>query len=115
VLLDRLAAVGVRPDEIDTVLLTHLHPDHVGAAIDHESGNGGGPAYPRARYLVHRAEWEAWRRPEVQEAFPPPFFDQLVGPLERLGALELVDDGHRVSRSVTAIHTPATRPPASAR
>jgi glyoxylase-like metal-dependent hydrolase (beta-lactamase superfamily II) len=108
-LVERLAAGGVRPEEVDTVLLTHLHPDHVGAALAHGEGEPRA-RFPRARYLVHRAEWEAWSRPETQRAFPMPFFDQLLAPLERLGALELIGDEHPVAPAITAIHTPGHTP-----
>jgi glyoxylase-like metal-dependent hydrolase (beta-lactamase superfamily II) len=108
-LVARLAAAGVAPEDVDTVLLTHLHPDHVGAALTHD-GAEPQATFPRARYLVHRAEWEAWSRPEVREAFPMPFFEDLVAPLERLGALQLIDDEHPVAPAVTAIHTPGHTP-----
>nr|WP_268248860.1 MBL fold metallo-hydrolase [Actinoplanes ianthinogenes] len=49
-LLDNLAADGVTPADVDLVVLTHLHRDHVGWA----------GAFPRARYLVDRREWEHW-------------------------------------------------------
>jgi glyoxylase-like metal-dependent hydrolase (beta-lactamase superfamily II) len=108
-LVERLAAAGVRPADIDTVLLTHLHPDHVGAALAHGDGELR-PTFPRARYLVHRAEWEAWSRPEVRDAFPTQFFEQLVAPLERLGALQLIEDEHPIAPAITAIHTPGHTP-----
>lgn len=83
-LLDELHAIGVRPEDVDTVFLTHLHPDHVGWNLR----PGGGPAqatFPRARYLTHRADWEAFKSPEVQGRFPFPFWEETLGPLETLG------------------------------
>ncbi|MCW2140122.1 MBL fold metallo-hydrolase [Actinoplanes cyaneus] len=49
-LLDNLAALGTSPADVDLVLLTHLHRDHVGWA----------GAFPRARHLVERREWDFW-------------------------------------------------------
>jgi glyoxylase-like metal-dependent hydrolase (beta-lactamase superfamily II) len=49
-LLDNLARRGVEASDVDFVLFTHLHRDHVGWA----------GAFPRARYLVDRAEWTYW-------------------------------------------------------
>ena len=47
-------------DEVDLVVLTHLHGDHIGGnLID------GRPAFPNARYLVSRADWDYWTQPEV--------------------------------------------------
>jgi len=51
-LLDKLAAVGVRPEDVDTVVLGHLHPDHVGwNVLPNEEGYR--LTFPRARYIVH--------------------------------------------------------------
>ena len=50
-LLESLQAVGVRPEDVDTVVLTHLHADHVGWNLQGEAGQRR-PTFPRARYLV---------------------------------------------------------------
>jgi len=55
-LLENLANAGAPAKEIDTVILTHGHPDHVGGAIDAE----GKAAFPNARYLLWKDEWEFW-------------------------------------------------------
>jgi glyoxylase-like metal-dependent hydrolase (beta-lactamase superfamily II) len=54
-LLDSLAALGVKPGEISDVVFTHLHFDHSGWA----SCNGK-PAFPRATYWCHSADWETF-------------------------------------------------------
>src|SRR4051812_41748419 len=56
--LDRLAAVGVTPDDVDVVVLTHLHPDHCGGSTRLVDGRWV-PTFPRARHLVARTEF-AW-------------------------------------------------------
>lgn len=62
-LLKNLKAEGIAPDEITTVLLTHAHPDHIGGVLDAE----GEPAFPNARYLMARTEWDFWTaRPNLQ-------------------------------------------------
>jgi glyoxylase-like metal-dependent hydrolase (beta-lactamase superfamily II) len=58
---DRLAAAGVRPGDVDTVIFTHLHFDHVGWATDGES-----VFFPRARHHAHAIDWAFW----VTEANP---------------------------------------------
>ena len=55
-LLEGLARIGVAAGEIDTVVFTHLHVDHVGWAC----GAGGRPTFPAARYLVAEPEWRHW-------------------------------------------------------
>jgi glyoxylase-like metal-dependent hydrolase (beta-lactamase superfamily II) len=57
-----LAELSVRADDVDVVMLTHLHIDHLGWNTDLE----GTPFFPRARYVVHRdALAFARRRPEL--------------------------------------------------
>jgi len=51
-----LAAAGYRPDDIDCILITHAHPDHVGGALDEK----GALRFPRSRYFVSRREWDFW-------------------------------------------------------
>ncbi len=55
-LLANLRAGGIEPEEIDTVILTHAHADHIGGNVD----NQGKPAFPNARYVISRVEWEFW-------------------------------------------------------
>jgi glyoxylase-like metal-dependent hydrolase (beta-lactamase superfamily II) len=53
--LANLAAAGVNPDDVDMVMCTHLHADHVGWNTRLESGRWV-PTFPKARYLVSQAE-----------------------------------------------------------
>jgi len=98
---DELARAGVAPGDVDLVVLTHLHPDHVGwNMVD------GAPFFPNARYVAHRDdyEWIVGRRPDR------PYVRDNVVALERTGRLELVVDpvepleGVRLLR--TGGHTP---------
>ena len=55
-LFANLGSVGVKAEDIDSVILTHAHGDHVGGAV-----NGDGrPAFPHARYYISRTEWDFW-------------------------------------------------------
>lgn len=108
-LLDKLQAVGVRPEEVEVVVLSHLHPDHIGWNV-REDGGQRRLTFPRARYIVHRADWEAFKRPDVQASFPFPFVEQIITPLETLGGLQLVADEHKVTDEMTTIHTPGHTP-----
>jgi glyoxylase-like metal-dependent hydrolase (beta-lactamase superfamily II) len=55
-LLRNLHAVGIEADDIDTVILTHAHDDHIGGNTNAE----GKPAFPKARYIIWREEWTFW-------------------------------------------------------
>src|SRR3954447_22538092 len=104
-LMDALDAAGTRPDDIDVVVLTHLHPDHVGGNLSGET-----LAFPRARYVVPEADWTHFHLPEVQAHFPFAFVEQTITPLERLGALELIAGEHAVTGELTVIPTPGHTP-----
>ena len=58
--LDDLAAVGVTPEQVDFVLCTHLHVDHVGWNTRWKDGRWV-PTFPKARYVIAGAEWEFWK------------------------------------------------------
>lgn len=63
-LLKNLEAEGVKPADIDKIIFTHGHIDHVGGAFD----ASGAPVYPRARFLATKREWRCWvKRPETSE------------------------------------------------
>lgn len=55
-LADNLAALGVTPGAIDTVLCTHLHPDHVGGLVD----SAGAAVFPNAELVVHADDHRFW-------------------------------------------------------
>jgi glyoxylase-like metal-dependent hydrolase (beta-lactamase superfamily II) len=54
--LPSLKAAGIDPKEIDMILITHAHPDHIGGMFDAE----GNLAFPNARYYVAQKEWDYW-------------------------------------------------------
>jgi glyoxylase-like metal-dependent hydrolase (beta-lactamase superfamily II) len=58
-ILARLEMSGIRPRDVDTVIFTHAHPDHIGGAV----GAGGRPVFPNARHLLSDSEWEFWTGP----------------------------------------------------
>jgi glyoxylase-like metal-dependent hydrolase (beta-lactamase superfamily II) len=55
-LVQRLRSAGIFPAEIDLVLLSHAHMDHLSGCV----GEAGAPVFPNARYLLAQAEWAYW-------------------------------------------------------
>lgn len=55
-LVKNLKSAGIQPADIDTVIITHAHPDHIGGTLDDE----GKPNYPNARYYMWKDEWDFW-------------------------------------------------------
>jgi glyoxylase-like metal-dependent hydrolase (beta-lactamase superfamily II) len=89
VLLDSLAAAGVAPEEIDVVVLSHLHFDHAGGVLSaYEAGAPARLAFPRASYVVSRAAWERAKSPHARDRAS--FIPELQPLLEETGRLEII-------------------------
>ena len=106
-LLGQLAANSVTPDDVDIVIHTHLHQDHVGWNVD-SSGASNKPYFPHARYLGPRKDWEHFSRPEVLPTAP--HVTKNVIPLDDLGLIDFIDDGHNVTDEITTLETPGHTP-----
>ncbi len=87
-LLESLAALGVSPDDIDTLVLSHLHFDHVGGGTRREGSERIVPTFPKARYVVRAGEWQVATSaaPELEGSYP-----ENIQPLAASGLLELID------------------------
>ncbi|MFD4209458.1 MBL fold metallo-hydrolase [Micromonospora tulbaghiae] len=90
-----LAAAGIDPADVRTVVLTHLHTDHVGWA---------GPLFPNADHLLQRAEVDAL------ELFHPELPARLLTPLRAAGRLRVVDGETSLTPGVRLLHTPGHTP-----
>jgi glyoxylase-like metal-dependent hydrolase (beta-lactamase superfamily II) len=110
--LDRLAAAGARPEQVDFVMCTHLHVDHVGWNTKLENGRWV-PTFPNARYLMSRADhafWEAGAKKPDAEEYQRNVYNDSVLPVVEKGMAVLVDDGHQCDDSLVVRnadgHTP---------
>ena len=64
-LFKNMEAVGVTPDQIDTVLLTHMHGDHIGGLL-----RDGKVAFPKAAVYVAKQERDYWTNEDIMKTFP---------------------------------------------
>jgi glyoxylase-like metal-dependent hydrolase (beta-lactamase superfamily II) len=87
-IVDSLKAKGLAPDDIDLVVLSHLHFDHAGGGIRSVDGRLV-TTFTRAEYVVQRLEWEIATAgyPELRAAYP----QENIAPLKDSGQLRLVD------------------------
>lgn len=89
VLLESLAAVGVTPDDIDAVVLSHLHFDHAGGLLDAWTpGTHRSLVFGQAVYVVSEAAWARARAPHTRDRAS--FIPELQGLIEDSGRLEVI-------------------------
>lgn len=107
-LVENLAGVGLRPADVDTVILSHAHGDHVGGAT-RPDGERRVPTFPNARYWLWRGEWEHWTTPE---AFAErPFLKNKLPPLAEHNQLELADSEElEIAPGLRLIYAPGHTP-----
>ena len=98
-LVERLSQAGYQPGDIDIVVTTHGHPDHIGGLLD-----GGKPVFPNARYVFGAAEFDFWKRGEnVREArkFNRELFVKLAVPLAEKATF--IKPGDEVAPGIRAV------------
>jgi glyoxylase-like metal-dependent hydrolase (beta-lactamase superfamily II) len=107
-LLGEIAKVGYRAEDVDVVLLTHLHGDHAGGSTRCEPMEGGlGPlvaTFPRARYLAQRIELSEASYPNERTAVT--YISDNWQPLLAAGQMSIVDGPQRLGSQVRTATTP---------
>lgn len=95
--LSALQAAGYSADQVDIVVLTHMHGDHIGGMMQ-----GDAPTFPNARYVTGQVEFDAWAAMDNEG------FNTKVKPLA--DQMTFLDDGGSVASGITAMaafgHTP---------
>jgi len=102
-----LKAAGVSPEEVDLVLCTHLHVDHVGWNTRLENGRWV-PTFPNARYIMARTEFEHWR--QSREGDAPEIMADSVVPIVEAGRADLVSCDHAITDHIWFEPTPGHTP-----
>jgi glyoxylase-like metal-dependent hydrolase (beta-lactamase superfamily II) len=111
--LDDLAAAGVKPEDVDVVITTHLHVDHVGWNTRWVDGRWV-PTFPHAKYIMVGEEWEYWQRERKTNHEAALLIDDSVGPIVEAGRATLVDATHRIDDHLTFEPWPGHTPGHSA-
>jgi glyoxylase-like metal-dependent hydrolase (beta-lactamase superfamily II) len=105
--LENLSAAGYAREDIDIVLCTHLHFDHVGWNTMHVDGELV-PTFPNARYLFARQEWEHWNA--AKELGFAASLRQTVEPIIEAGLADIVEWNHVLTDEVRLEPTPGHTP-----
>ncbi len=93
-----LTEAGLTVDDIDIVLASHLHFDHVGGFTAIGKGGAIVPRFPKAKYVAHRAEWQDATHPHERNRAS--YLQEDFVPLQDAGVLTLVDDGAEIMPGV---------------
>jgi glyoxylase-like metal-dependent hydrolase (beta-lactamase superfamily II) len=108
-LLAALRETGTPPDAVDTVVITHVHDDHLGGTVVFDDDEPV-PAFPRASYLLQEAD-RSWLAELAREEEEDRVIDTLlVQPVERAGRLVLVDGDHRIAEGIELRPAPGHTP-----
>jgi len=110
-ILKNLRAERITPEDIDTVIITHGHPDHLGGNTDKD----GKPSFPNARYVIWKDEWDFWtsRRAEQQleehsREILLKYARQNLLPIK--GRFDLFDHETEIIPGISAVATPGHTP-----
>ena len=107
-LLSNLEQLGVRPGDIDVVVNTHLHFDHVGWNCVQRDG-ALVPTFPNAEYWIARKEWDFWTDPAILGEEGPHLRTDVL-PLKDCPQLRLVDGEAAITPELSLLPTPGHTP-----
>ena len=106
-LLEWFQIKGFSVDQVQAVVITHLHLDHMGWNVTME-GETPRPTFPNAKYYLPKGDWDHFTKPEILENNPAVRGSAM--PLQDLGVLELVEGDYAVTPEITTVATPGHTP-----
>jgi glyoxylase-like metal-dependent hydrolase (beta-lactamase superfamily II) len=114
---DSLKELDVAPGDIDYVVPTHLHLDHVGW-FTRSTPNGPVPTFPKAKYMIQQADWDHFVESGMLDRLADSpmnqmtkkMFDTAVIPMKNTGLVELIGPEAMITDGVTLLHTPGHTP-----
>lgn len=93
-IIDSLKEIDLTPEDIDIVIATHAHFDHIGAGTKTNTSGQIVPTFPIARYYFQRGEWEDATNPD--ERTKATYFKENLLPLQENGQVELIDGDSQI-------------------
>ena len=110
-LTDNLQASGYKPEDVDMVVLTHGHPDHIWGLIDEFEE---APRFPNAEYVMAGKEWDFWTTAKAMDTLPEMFLGFAVGAKKQLLPVaektRRIKPGEEISPGIVAIPSPGHTP-----
>ncbi|WP_369252747.1 MBL fold metallo-hydrolase [Streptomyces sp. R41] len=113
--LGNLARAGVRPEDVDLVVNTHLHVDHVGWNTRLIDG-AWVPTFPNATHLMPKADFNFWNpenNPDIAGGVNENVFEDSVAPVHAAGQVQLWETSHRIDASLRLEAAPGHTPGSS--
>lgn len=113
--LDNLARAGIRPEDVDLVVNTHLHLDHVGWNTRLDNG-AWVPTFPNATYLMPRTDFEFFNpanNPSITDGVNQNAFEDSIAPVHAAGQVQLWEDGHTIDANLRLVAAPGHTPGSS--
>lgn len=106
-LADNLGQSGYHPEDVDLVVITHAHPDHIWGLIDDFED---APRFPNAEYVMAGAEWEFWMTDKAKVALPDMFHNFIIGAQNRLPRvaerMRRIKPGEEIMPGIVTLDTP---------
>jgi glyoxylase-like metal-dependent hydrolase (beta-lactamase superfamily II) len=109
---DALASAGIDASTVDTVLISHCHPDHIGGLIVERDGHSV-PAFPNASHVISATEWDFWTSEEALVKMPEGLSGParaVLPPLEVAGLVRRLDGETEVAPGIRVVPAPGHTP-----
>jgi glyoxylase-like metal-dependent hydrolase (beta-lactamase superfamily II) len=113
--LGNLARAGVRPEDVDLVVNTHLHPDHIGWNTRLVDG-AWVPTFPNATHLMTKADFAFWdpaNNPDIAGSVNENSFDDSLAPVHAAGQVQLWEGSHTIDANLRLEAAPGHTPGSS--
>jgi glyoxylase-like metal-dependent hydrolase (beta-lactamase superfamily II) len=98
-----LQALGLKPEDIDYVIMTHLHTDHAAGAVQFSDNGAFEPRFPNATYVASRKEWEAATHPD--ERTSAVYIPARYLAIEEMAKHRLIDHDTEILPGIKAVFT----------